>query len=95
MPRVAAHRAAHAEPLLLAPDDAGAFGGGPYADDDVDGCARLGGRRAVAGHGRRGVRADADALPPDAFDLAGFDWNRMAAAGVLDLALHGHDDGGG
>ena len=31
----------------------------------------------------------------DAFDLAGFDWNRMAAAGGLDLALHGHDAAAG
>ncbi len=33
---VSAHRAADAGPLLLAPDDQGAFGGGPYGDDDVE-----------------------------------------------------------
>lgn len=31
-----AHRAAHAHPNLIAPDDEGRFGGGPYGDPDVD-----------------------------------------------------------
>ena len=86
---LAAHRAAHAEPLLLAPDDAGAFGGGPYADDDV-GDARAWAAAELWLATGDPAYAD-DALRPEAFDLAGFDWNRMAAAGRLDLALHGHD----
>ena len=87
---VCAHRAAHAEPLLLAPDDQGAFGGGPYADDDLEG------ERAWAASELWLVSRDPAyeeqarrSLPPDVFDLDGFDWNRMAAAAALDLALHG------
>ena len=89
---VTAHRAAHAEPRLLAPDDSGAHGGGPYGDDDVAdefawAAAELWlatGDPAYLGEARRAVAGDV--VPLD-----GFDWNRMAAAGVLDLALHGDD----
>jgi endoglucanase len=87
---VRAHRAAHAEPLLLAPDDHGAFGGGPYADDDVEderawAASELWlatGDPACAEEARRSVGLDV-------FDLDGFDWNRMAAASVIDVALQG------
>lgn len=84
-----AYRAAGAEPLLLAPDDHGAFGGGPYADDDLaDDWAWAAAELWLAT--RDAAYADAVTLRPDAIDLDGFDWNRMAAAAALDLALHGH-----
>jgi endoglucanase len=83
-----AFAAAQAEPALMAPDDEGAFGGGPYAHVD------LAGDRAWAAAELWLATRDsryAPVVPPDAFEPAGFDWNRMAAAGVLDLALHGGD----
>jgi endoglucanase len=84
-----AYRAACAEPLLLAPDDHGAFGGGPYADADLaDDWAWAAVELWLAT--RDGAYIDAVTLRPDAIDLDGFDWNRMAAAAAIDLALHGH-----
>lgn len=83
-----AYRAAGVEPLLLAPDDHGAFGGGPYADDDLaDDWTWAAAELWLAT--RDAAYADAATLRPDAIDLDGFDWNRMAAAAALDLALHG------
>ena len=82
-----AHRAASSEPVLLAPDDQGAFGGGPYNDDDVeDDRAWAAAELWLA----TGDAAFADAARGAfAFDLAGFDFNRVAAAAAIDLALHG------
>lgn len=87
---VTADRAAHTEPLLLAPDDQGAFGGGPYADDDVEderawAATELWLATGDAAYAERARRA----LSGDVSDAGGFDWNRMAAAAALDLALHG------
>jgi endoglucanase len=84
-----AYRSAGAEPLLLAPDDHGAFGGGPYADADLaDDWAWAAAELWLAT--RDAAYLDVVTLRPDAIDLDGFDWNRMAAAAALDLALHGH-----
>ena len=87
---VSAHRAARTEPVLLAPDDRGAFGGGPYGDEDLED------ERAWAAGELWLVTADPTwaqqtrrSFPSDAFDLDGFDWNTMAAAAAIDLALHG------
>jgi len=85
-----AYRAAQAEPELLAPDDHGAFGGGPYAHDDLGGdwawaAAELWLATRDPAYAATAARAaDAGAIAPD-----GFDCDRMAAAGALDLALHG------
>jgi endoglucanase len=85
-----AHRAAGAEPLLLAPDDQGAFGGGPYGSDDVgDGRAWAATELWLATRDPAYGEETARAHEPDAFDLDGFDWNNMAAAAALDLALDG------
>jgi endoglucanase len=87
---VAAYRAALVEPLLRAPDDHGAFGGGPYADDDVEDERAWAAAELYLATGDRGYADEArrschgDVLPVD-----GFDCDRMAAAAVLDLALHG------
>jgi endoglucanase len=84
-----AYRSAGAEPLLLAPDDHGAFGGGPYADADLaDDWAWAAAELWLAT--RDAAYVDVVTPRPDAIDLDGFDWNRMAAAAALDLALHGH-----
>ena len=89
-----AYRAARAEPELRAPDDHGAFGGGPYAHDDLTGdwawaSAELWlATRDPAYAAMAAPTADAAAVPPD-----GFDCDRMTAAGALDLALHGAPPG--
>ena len=88
---VTAHRAASIEPLLLAPDDRGAFGGGPYDDDDLeDDHAWAATELWLATGDAAYAEAARRAL---AFDLDGFDWNRVAAPAAIDLALHGdgHD----
>jgi endoglucanase len=85
-----AYRAAQAEPELLAPDDHGAFGGGPYAHDDLGGdwawaAAEMWLATRDPAYAATAARAaEAGAIAPD-----GFDCDRMAAAGALDLALHG------
>ena len=90
---VTAHRAAHAEPRLLAPDDHGAHGGGPYADDDVaDDFAWAAAELWLATGDPAYLGEARPAFPADAFPLDGFDWNRMAAAAVIDLALHGDEE---
>ena len=86
---VTAHRAAHAEPRLLAPDDHGAYGGGPYADDDLADERAWAAAELWLATGDPAYAEEARARRRDAFPLDGFDWNRMAAAAVLDLALHG------
>jgi endoglucanase len=84
---VTAHRAAATEPPLLAPDDRGAFGGGPYDDDDLeDDRAWAAAELWLA----TGDAAYAEAAHGAfAFDLGGFDWNQVAAPAAIDLALHG------
>jgi endoglucanase len=87
---VTAQRAAHAEPLLSAPDDHGAFGGGPYADDNVDDPRAWAAAELWLATGEPAyAEAVRRTLPAEPFDLDGFDWNRTAAAAALDLALHG------
>jgi endoglucanase len=87
-----AYRAARAEPALLAPDDEGAFGGGPYAHDDLAGdWAWAAAELWLATHDTTYGAAAARAAAPEVFPADGFDWDRTAAAGALDLALHGQD----
>jgi endoglucanase len=86
-----AHRAARTEPPLLAPDDRGAFGGGPYSDDDLADDLAWAAAELWLATGDAVYSEEACALAPDPFPPDGFDWNRMAAAATLDLALHGHD----
>jgi endoglucanase len=87
---VTACRAAHAEPDLLAPDDHGAFGGGPYAGDDLPGAFGWAAAELWLATGDDAYAGEAtQTLEGGAIPLDGFDWNRMAAAAALDLALHG------
>jgi endoglucanase len=87
---VTAHRAAYAEPLRLAPDDHGVFGGGPYADDDIEDERAWAATELWLATGDAAYAEKARlAFPRDVFDVDGFDWNRMAGPAALDLALHG------
>jgi endoglucanase len=85
-----AYRAAQVEPDLLAPDDHGAFGGGPYAHDDLRGdWAWAAAELWLATRDPVYAATAARTADPDAIPLDGFDCDRMAGAGALDLALHG------
>jgi len=85
-----AYAAAQAEPRLLAPDDHGAFGGGPYAGGDLAGDrAWAAAELWLATREPEYAQAARGAVRSDAFDVDGFDCDRMAPAAVLDLALDG------
>jgi endoglucanase len=87
-----AFAAARAEPTLLAPDDEGAFGGGPYAHADLSGdWAWAAAELWLVTHDPAYARVAGRAAAADAIDPDGFDWNTMTAAAALDLALHGQD----
>jgi endoglucanase len=87
-----AYTAAQGEPTLLAPDDEGACGGGPYAHADLAGdWAWAAAELWLATRDPAYAAAAAGAAAPDAFPAVGFDWDRMAVAGALDLALNGQD----
>ncbi|WP_443698367.1 glycoside hydrolase family 9 protein [Pseudonocardia humida] len=85
-----AHAAAHRHPHLLAPDDGGAFGGGPYPDDDPTDDFYWAAAELYLATGEAGFEAEVGASPwhtADAFDPTGFDYDRVAAPARLDLAL--------
>jgi endoglucanase len=84
-----AYRAASTHPQLLAPDDEGRNGGGPYGD------GRLADDAYWAAVELWLTTGDDEYLPGihgspehtgDAFDVAGFDFDRIAAPARLDLA---------
>ncbi|GLY99084.1 GNAT family N-acetyltransferase [Actinoplanes sp. NBRC 103695] len=69
-----AWHAARSNPELIAPDDEGRFGGGPYGDPDLtDDWAWAG--------AEQGLPTD---IPPPA-DLDGFDFDRVSVPAMLDL----------
>jgi endoglucanase len=84
-----AYDAAQGHPRLLAPDDEGRFGGGPYHDDDLDddfywAAAEL---WLATGEPRFRTAVRESALhTADVFDPGGFDFHRVAAPARLDLA---------
>jgi endoglucanase len=89
-----AYHAARRHPHLLPPDDHARFGGGPYADDELDddfywAAVELWLTTDEELY-RQGVLSSAQHAA-DAFDLAGFDFDRVAAPARLDLALAGSD----
>ena len=93
-PPAARYRAAQDQPRLIAPDDQGAFGGGPYGDDDLSddffwAAAEL--WLATGAEPTFGLRVPA--APADVPDLDGFDFDRVAAPARLDLAQPGHSTG--
>ncbi|MDG4825837.1 glycoside hydrolase family 9 protein [Asanoa sp. WMMD1127] len=75
-----AYRAARAHPDLIAPDDEGRHGGGPYGDpwlaDDFAWAATELGLATGSPY----------AVPPQEFDLDGFDYDRVGAPAALDVA---------
>jgi endoglucanase len=87
-----AYEAAHRHPVLLAPDDHARFGGGPYHDDDLTddfywAAAELWLATEEDRYGR-----DVRTSPhhdADAFDPAGFDFDRVTMPARIDLALAG------
>ena len=88
-----AYRAAHENPLLIAPDDEGRFGGGPYDDDDLDDDFYWAAVELWLATGGDTYRADLRTSPchhaDDSFDLSGFDHDDVAGPAQLDLALLG------
>ena len=87
-----AYRAAQDQPRLLAPDDQGRFGGGPYFDDDLEDDFYWAAAELWLTTGAEPYRQALRESPlhqADVFDLDGFDFDRVAAPARLDLALAG------
>ena len=90
---VVAYRAARTGPRLIAPDDLGGSGGGPYGDDDLaDDVAWAAAELWLTTRDAAYEAESRAVLAPDALRLDGFDFDRVAAAGALDLAIVGHQD---
>ena len=84
-----AYRAAHEHPTLLAPDDHGAFGGGPYNDDELDDEFYWAAVELFLATDDAPFFSDLQRSPchhDDVFDADGFDWDRVAVPARLDLA---------
>jgi endoglucanase len=87
-----AHAAARSLPVLLAPDDEGAHGGGPYGDPDVADDRYWAAAELWLTTGEDELLAEVLGSAEhvrDAFDPAGFDFDRVAAPARLDLATAG------
>jgi endoglucanase len=92
-----AHPAATAHPRLLAPDDAGRYGGGPYHDAEVGDDFYWAEAELWLATGEQRYATRVRASPwhtADVFDPEGFDFDRVAGPARLDLALHeeGHGE---
>jgi endoglucanase len=87
-----AYRAALDVPVLLAPDDHGAFGGGPYNDDALDDERYWAAVEMFLATDDGSFLQDLERSPchhGDVFDPDGFDWDRVAVPARLDLATLG------
>ena len=87
-----AYDAARRHPHLIAPDDHARFGGGPYADDELEDDFYWAAVELWLTTDEEIYRQEvlSSALhSADAFDPAGFDFDRVTAPGRLDLALAG------
>src|SRR5215207_10472107 len=87
-----AYAAAARHPQLGAPDDHARFGGGPYGDDDPTDDRYWAAAELWLVTGDQTYLEDMRASPlhtADVFDLAGFDFDRVAGLARLDLALYG------
>ncbi len=85
-----AYAAARTQPVLVAPEDEGRFGGGPYGDDDPADDRYWAAARLWLATGEPEFLADvtgSDLHTADVFEPAGFDFDRVAAPARLDLAL--------
>ena len=90
----AAYQAAQRHPGLIAPDDHAQFGGGPYGDDRLADDWYWAAVELWLATGDDRYRLHLLASPEhvtDAFDVTGFDFNRVTAPARLDLALVGGD----
>jgi endoglucanase len=87
-----AYDAARRHPHLIAPDDHARFGGGPYADDELADDFYWAAVELWLATDQEIYRKEVLSSvqhTADAFDPAGFDFDRVTAAGRLDLALAG------
>ncbi len=85
-----AHDAARTHPVLVAPDDEGRFGGGPYGDDDLGDDFYWAAAELWLATGEPGFLDEVAASGQhhaDVFPLDGFDFDRVGAPARLDLAL--------
>jgi endoglucanase len=84
-----AYDAAQREPALFAPDDGGAYGGGPYNDDEVADEFYWAATELYLTTGEERFRRDvldSACHTGDVFDPQGFDGDRVAAFARLELA---------
>ena len=89
-----AYQAAQRHPGLIAPDDHARFGGGPYSDNRLEDDFYWAAAELWLATGEDGYRehlASSDQHGADAFDMTGFDFDRVTAPARLDLALVGND----
>jgi endoglucanase len=89
--RTALH-AAQTYPELIAPDDEGCFGGGPYGGSELAGDFYWGASELWLTTGEDRFRSEilnSRQHTADVFDARGFDFDRMAGPARLDLALSG------
>jgi endoglucanase len=87
-----AHHAAQLHPDVIAPDDQGRFGGGPYGDPDVADDFYWAASELWLATGDNQFCTevlDSKMHAADVFDVRGFDFDRVAAPARLDLALSG------
>jgi endoglucanase len=87
-----AYQAALRHPRLIAPDDHARFGGGPYPDELFDDDFYWAAAELWLATGEDLYREQMTSSPlhvADAFELTGFDFDRVAAPARLDVALIG------
>jgi endoglucanase len=95
----AAHHAAHVYPELIAPDDEGRFGGGPYGDQQLADDFYWAATELWLATGEDDFRSEvlssplhaADVFDVHVFNTQGFDFDRVGGPARLDLALAGVD----
>jgi endoglucanase len=85
-----AHHAAHLHPDLIAPDDEGRFGGGPYGDPQLDDDFYWAASELWLATGEDGFRTEvlgSAEHTANVFDINGVDFDRVSGPARLDLAL--------
>jgi len=89
-----AHHAAHTYPDLIAPNDEGRFGGGPYGDQQLADDFYWAAAELWLATGEDLFRSEvlsSTLHTDDIFDVQGFDFDRVGGPARLDLALAGVD----
>ena len=88
----AAHHTAHVYPELIAPDDEGRFGGGPYGDQQLADDFYWAAIELWLATGEDRFRREvlsSTLHTADVFDVQGFDFDRVGGPARLDLAVAG------